>query len=374
MGGFSLSKFVTRSPKAPLFFIGTRAELIKVMPVVTRLDKSGVKVSILWAGLHSDAFLSKHNSGNIIFQSLFRSGKDKDSISKVLIWFILTLGKILMCGIYVRRSRKKPSTVIVHGDTLCTILGGLLAKACGAKLMHIEAGVRSGNYLRPFPEEISRRFVSQLTNVHFAPGITETLNLKNYRGEIINTFHNTSRDALLDNISNLAFENHRFILVTLHRTELLSNKKKFSEITEKLIELSKSFQVKWFVGNHERVALKGIKYIDKVLDSKIELCGRTGHAEFVKILVHAHCVITDSGGLQSECNDLGIPVIVHRKETEYSNPENSPWVLTGWKLSEIDLFLATLGRNKVPRGVPLNVLAADITAERIKEETEGVSP
>ena len=365
---------MTRSPLTPIFFIGTRAELIKVMPVITRLDKSGVKVSILWAGLHSDAFFGKRDSGNIIFQSLFRLGRDKDSIFKVLIWFVLSLGKISKCGIYVRGSRKKPSIVIVHGDTLCTVLGGLLAKVIGAKLMHIEAGVRSGTYLRPFPEEISRRFVSQITNVHFAPGTPETLNLKKHRGEVINTFHNTSRDALLENISKLSFDDNGFILITLHRTELLSNKKRFSEITEKIIELSKSFQVKWFVGNHERVALIGIKYIDKVLDSRIELCARTSHEEFIKILIHAHCVITDSGGLQSECNDLGIPVIVHRNETEYSNPDNSPCVLTGWKLSEIDLFLADLATKETPRGIPLKVLAADIIAERIKEEAKGVSP
>ena len=365
---------MTRSPLTPIFFIGTRAELIKVMPVITRLDKSGVKVSILWAGLHSDAFFGKRDSGNITFQSLFRLGRDKDSIFKVLIWFVLSLGKISKCGIYVRGSRKKPSIVIVHGDTLCTVLGGLLAKVIGAKLMHIEAGVRSGTYLRPFPEEISRRFVSQITNVHFAPGTPETLNLKKHRGEVINTFHNTSRDALLENISKLSFDDNGFILITLHRTELLSNKKRFSEITEKIIELSKSFQVKWFVGNHERVALIGIKYIDKVLDSRIELCARTSHEEFIKILIHAHCVITDSGGLQSECNDLGIPVIVHRNETEYSNPDNSPCVLTGWKLSEIDLFLADLVTKETPRGIPLKVLAADIIAERIKEEAKGVSP
>ena len=373
MAGFSLSQFVARSPQTPIFFMGTRAELIKVMPVITRLDKSGIQVSILWAGLHSYTSLTKHNSGNITFQSLFRLGKDKDSVSKVLTWFILSLGKILSCGIYVRCSRKKPPIVIVHGDTLCTVLGGLLAKASGAKLIHVEAGVRSGSYIRPFPEEIARRFVSQLTNVHFAPGIAETLNLKNSRGEVINTFHNTSRDALLENISNLAFDDNGFILVTLHRTELLSNKNKFSEITEKIIELSESFQVKWFVGNHERVALKGIKYIDKVMDSGIELCGRTSHEDFIKVLVNAHCVITDSGGLQSECNDLGIPVIVHRKETEYSNPDNSPCVLTGWKLSKIDQFLSVLARNEMPRGIPLKVLAADIIAERIKEEVKEVS-
>lgn len=363
---------MTSRPKTPIFFIGTRAEQIKVMPVVKRLDESGIKASILWAGLHSNDLLSTLTFRNMIFQSLFNSGKDKDSIFKVMIWFVLSLGKILGCGIYVRASRKKPSMVIVHGDTLCTVLGGLLAKVAGAKLMHIEAGVRSGNFFRPFPEEISRRFVSRLTNVHFAPGERETLNLNRYHGQIINTFHNTSRDALVEKITNSNFDDHGYIIVTLHRTELLSNKKKFSEITEKVIELSKNFQVKWFVGHHEKAALKGIRILDEILGSKVELCERASHEEFVDLLVHAHCVITDSGGLQSECNDLGIPVIVHRNETEYSNPENSPCVLTGWNLTEIDLFLACLLEKQKPRGIPSRVVAADIITERIKEEVKGV--
>jgi hypothetical protein len=84
-------------------------------------------------------------------------------------------------------------------------------------------------------------------------------------------------------------------------------------------------------------------------------------------------VITDSGGLQSECNDLGIPVIVHRNETEYSNPDNAPCVLTGWKLSQIDLFLADLLSKELRRGIPIKVVAAGIIVERIKEEAKKVS-
>ncbi len=337
---------------------------------MTLVGRAGVSISVLWANLHSDASIEKSYTQNAHFFPLSKSSKDKDSIFSALIWFGLNLIKIVSCGLSVRISKNKPSIVIVHGDTLCTLLGSVFAKAAGAMLMHIEAGVRSGSLSRPFPEEISRRMVSRLTNVHFAPGDRETMNLERHRGEIINTLHNTSRDALFEKSKFMNFGDDGYLVVTLHRNELISNKKRFSEIAEKIIELSESFQIKWFVGNHERASLRGIGYLDRVMTSRIELCERIKHEDFIKVFSRAQCVITDSGGLQSECNDLGIPVIVHRKESEYTNPDESPCELTKWSLTRIDVFLASLKENSYPRGVSSQTFAAKIIACRIIEEVK----
>ncbi len=372
MGISNLRQFMTRNPKFPIFFIGTRAELIKVEPVLTRLSQSGTAVNVLWAGLHSNRALdlSGFESKNSYFLS--QSSQDKESIFKVFLWFISSLTRVTICGLALRVSKNRPPIVIVHGDTLCTLMGSLFAKVSGSKLMHVEAGVRSGSLWRPFPEEISRRIVSRLTDVHFAPGDREALNLKSHRGEVINTFHNTSRDALYDTTQSLEFGDGGYLVVTLHRTELLSNKKQFSEIVEKVIALSQMYPVKWFVGNHERASLAGIGILDRVLKSEVELCERRKHEEFIKVFSRAHCVITDSGGLQSECNDLGIPVIVHRNETEYSNSENSPCVLTKWDVNKIDEFLSSLSENTYPRGMRSEVVAAEIISGRIIEEVKQV--
>jgi UDP-N-acetylglucosamine 2-epimerase (non-hydrolysing) len=368
MGSYSLRQFVTRNPKDPIFFIGTRAELIKVVPVTTRLSQSGISIKVLWAGLHSNNALNQGNFDNLYCHALSKSNHDKDSIVKVLLWFFSSLTTVVICGLSVRASQNRPSIVVVHGDTLCTLIGSLFAKVAGAKLMHIEAGVRSGSLWRPFPEEISRRMVSRFANVHFAPGDRERLNLQSHRGEMINTFHNTSRDALFENTRNIDFDDDGYLVVTLHRTELLSNKRRFSEITQKVISLSGTFSVKWFIGNHERASLGGIGYLDRVEKSGVELCDRIKHEDFIKVFSRAHCVITDSGGLQSECNDLGVPVIVHRNESEYSNPDNSPCVLTKWDLIKIDEFLESLNNNSCPRGISSQVVAGEIIAGRIIEE------
>jgi len=372
MESSNLRRFVNRDSRSPVFFIGTRAELIKVAPVITKLGQSGVPVKIIWAGLHSEVALDVAMFENVSRYSIRKSSKDQDSIFGILIWFIRNSIKLLSCGLMARISRRGPEVIIVHGDTLCTVLGSLFAKVSGAKLMHIEAGVRSGKFWLPFPEEISRRFVSRVTDLHFAPGDKESQNLHGHRGEVVNTIHNTSRDALSLLVNDLQFGDDGYLLVTLHRTELLSNKKRFTEIVHKILELSKNYQIKWYVGNHERSALSTIGLLNTITQSHIELFERSNHTDFVKTLVRAHCVITDSHGLQAECNDSGIPVIVHRTETEYSNPDNSPCVLTKWELTAIDDFLCDIGSSAKPRGIHSSVVAADIISQRITNEVDGV--
>ena len=372
MESSNLRHFINHDSKTPIFFIGTRAELIKVAPVITRLTQADIPVKILWAGLHSEVALDVASFQHLSCHSLRKSSKDQDSILGIFLWFLKNLVDVLAYGLRARVSRSGPRIVIVHGDTLCTVLGSFFAKASGAKLMHIEAGVRSGKFWLPFPEEISRRFVSRLTDLNFAPGNKESQNLSHHRGEVVNTIHNTSRDALSLLVHDLPFGDDGYLLVTLHRTELLSNKKKFTEVVQKIIELSKFYQIKWYIGNHERSALSSIRLLDKVTESGIHLLERSSHSDFVKTLVRAHCVITDSHGLQAECNDSGIPVIVHRGETEYSNPDNSPCVLTKWQLATFDDFLSSLQTDSKPRGIRSNVVAAKIISERIAKEVTGI--
>lgn len=367
-----MRQFINRNSNDPIFFIGTRAELIKVAPVITRLTQSGIPIKLLWAGLHADAALGVDKFERVSQYSLRRSKKDQDSIFSICVWFLKNLIDVITYGLAARVSRHGPKVVVVHGDTLCTVLGSLFAKASGAKLMHIEAGVRSGKFWLPFPEEISRRFVSRLTDLNFAPGEKESQNLIRHRGDVVNTVHNTSRDALSLLVNDLQFGDDGYLVVTLHRAELLSNKKKFAEVVQKIVELSRNYPVKWFVGNHERNALSSMGLLESVTQSEIQLFERSSHAEFVKTLIRAHCVITDSHGLQAECNDSGIPVIVHRSETEYSNPDNSPCVLTNWKVAVFDDFLFNLRKGDEPRGIRSKVVAAEIISQRIALEVSGI--
>ena len=366
-------RYLLEGSAEPVFFIGTRAEMIKVKPVILRLRNLGVRTRVVWTGLHGMKTLENLESEGV--STFFLSGQEKDqeTIPQVLLWFLKSLFSVLRASISLRMSGERSFPLIVHGDTLSTLLGAIFGKLGKLQVMHIEAAVRSGSLLRPFPEEITRRIVSHLTKVHFAPGKKEFKEASKFRGIKVNTFHNTSRDALYEAVKDICFEQGDYIVVTLHRAELLSSKKVFRETVMTLIQVSETKLIKWFVGNHERAVLRERDLLNLVLDSKIQLCDRVKHEEFVEVFARAKCVVTDSGGLQSECNDLGIPVIVHRSETEYENENDSPCVLTFWDSSVIVDFIETLDSNTYPRGILKEPIAAEIITRIIMEQMDEVS-
>lgn len=360
-----VSKLADSDGKAVLFLVGTRAEVIKIKPVITRLSSHGVPVDLIWVGLHSRQAIDclQHLLRNVYI--LDKSDEDKKTQIAVLSWFINANIQLQLLALNMVLKRKKLPLLLVHGDTLCTLMGAIFALTARIKSGHIEAAVRSGSLLRPFPEEISRRIVSHLVDIHFAPGDKEYAKAISYRGKSLNTVHNTSRDALYDDLSGVNFENLGYIVVTLHRTELLSDKEKLTEICLEIIELAKDYEVRWFVGGHEKSSLEKYGLLAKIEESAIRLHPRCEHSEFMEHFSKAHCVITDSGGLQSECHDLGIPVIVHRRESEYFGGPGSPWILTSWDINTIRHFLEGIKGASLERGKRYESVASDIICSEI---------
>ena len=362
----SIAELTESGLKSVLFLIGTRAEVIKIRPVVKRLASRGIPVDLIWVGLHSDHALESIEPFLRRIYKLNDATGDKETPIAVLTWFITSNIKLQFLALKIRLRRKRFPLLLVHGDTLCTLMGALFARTLKIRAGHIEAAVRSGAIFRPFPEEISRRIVSNLVSLHFAPGDNEFGKAQRYRGTAINTKHNTSRDALYDDLDDLKIQNLGYLVVTLHRTELLSDKQKLAEICLEIIRISSKYEVRWFIGGHEKSSLEKFGLLSKIESSGIQLRSRSEHSLFVKEFSHAHCVITDSGGLQSECHDLGVPVIVHRKESEYQGEPGDYWIMTNWKIDPIEEFLAGLdnavpGRGKKSESVASDIITAEIT-------------
>ena len=124
----------------------------------------------------------------------------------------------------------KGSNLVVHGDTISTMMEALVGRELGMRVYHVEAGVRSHNLLKPFPEEIDFLISSKLARVHFAPGDVPAGNLKKVKGKVINTQQNTLLDSLrfsqdillISNIEKILNEDY-FVFV-MHRQENLANK------------------------------------------------------------------------------------------------------------------------------------------------------
>ena len=227
----------------------------------------------------------------------------------------------------------KPDYVFVHGDTTTTMASSLAAFYAGAKICHIEAGLRTFNMQSPFPEEMNRSVTGVISNIHFAPTITSKQNLltENKPESSIVITGNTVIDALLysvDKVNNESFNdseinnlksftanNRKIILVTGHRRE--NHGQGFINICSALKEIAEKnpdYQIIYPVHLNPNVQKPVYELLEDI--PNIDLIQPLSYPAFVWLMEKSHMIITDSGGVQEEAPSLGKPVLVMRNTTE----------------------------------------------------------
>ena len=225
----------------------------------------------------------------------------------------------------------QPDFVYVHGDTTTTMAASIASFYSGAKVCHVEAGLRTHNKYSPFPEEINRQVAGRICDYHFAPTETSAQNLlnENVKKENILITGNTVIDALLDSserVKNLKNEeidklkdlvdpSKKLILVTGHRRE--NHGQGFINICEALKNIANQnpdVQIIYPVHLNPNVQ----KPVYEILDSvkNIHLIDPLAYPAFVWLMDASYLIITDSGGVQEEAPSLGKPVLVMRNTTE----------------------------------------------------------
>jgi UDP-N-acetylglucosamine 2-epimerase (non-hydrolysing) len=233
--------------------------------------------------------------------------------------------------------------VVVHGDTFSTVLGAILGRLLGADVAHVEAGMRTGNLFHPLPEELNRRMVAKIANVHFAPTSHEVAALRRERarGPVVDTGANTVVDALrlaIDGDAPQIDLPAEFGLVTLHRFEMLRNGPVFSETVKILSEASRTLPLVMPAGNTERNRLEELGLTD-LFDDDFRLVEKQPYARFMPLLARASFVVTDSGGLQQECGILGKPAAIHREAVESQQGIGENLLLTRLDMGALREFL-----------------------------------
>ena len=225
----------------------------------------------------------------------------------------------------------KPDFVYVHGDTSTTMATSIAAFYSGAKVCHVEAGLRTHNKYSPFPEEMNRQVTSRIADIHFAPTMTskENLLLENIAESSVFITGNTVIDALMhssdkvNTIYNQEIENlkttvdltKKIILVTGHRRE--NHGDGFINICAALKEIAVSNpEIQVIYPVHLNPNVKGPVY--KILGgvNNIQLINPLAYPAFVWLMNQSYLIITDSGGVQEEAPSLGKPVLVMRDTTE----------------------------------------------------------
>ncbi len=316
--------------KKILIIFGTRPEAIKMGPIVNELRK------------HSKKFYTKicvtaqHREMLDQVLPIFEIVPDYDLDVMELDQDLFDLTQNIIKRIKHVLLDFKPDKVIVHGDTTTSFVASLTAYYLKISVIHVEAGLRTGNLFSPWPEEGNRRLTGVLADYHFAPTQNNKNNLllEGVDESKIAVTGNTVIDALqltikkinsnkilknklIENIERSGFDkiNSKFILVTGHRRENfgkgLLNICKALENIAKInpgITILYPLHLNPKVINPVNIHLSGIK--------NIKLVKPFQYQEFILIMSKSFIILTDSGGIQEEAPAFGKPVLVMRNETE----------------------------------------------------------
>lgn len=318
--------------------VGTTAELIKVAPVYHELTSRGRSCEFWYTGQHvaelaetlEDLQLPKPAVWLVPEESAINVART----SQVPGWVARLVTTTTRRRRELRRrlaSDGRPAIVLVHGDTFTAPIGAVIGRLLGARIGHVEAGMRSGHLFQPFPEEVNRRVAAHLVDVHFAPTQVEAGNLRRRRGVIVTTGANTVIDAVrfaLEREAETPLDlPDTYGIATLHRFELVRQEKLYRAVLETLAKYSATCPIVYFAGASERERLREFGLLDLFGDT-FRLVDKLSYIEFLPVLARAQFVVTDSGGLQEESYHLGLPCAVHRTHTERMNGEGRSMVLT----------------------------------------------
>jgi len=303
---------------------GTRPEAIKMFPVVFALRDTGLfDVKVVVTAQHRellDSVLALAGITPDVDLDLMQPDQTLDGLaSRILTSFGAALDDL------------KPDRVLVHGDTLTTMMASLACYFRRIPVGHVEAGLRSGDIYSPWPEEVNRKVTGVITDLHFAP--TETaaaaLRAENVDEAAIHITGNTVIDALFFAQQRLAanpslapaiaplrerFAGKRTLAVTAHRRENFGAG--MAEIAKGLQQLAARDDVAIIYPLHPNPNVGGVMRPALAGLGNIALIDPLDYLDFVAMMAASDIVLTDSGGIQEEAPSLGKPVLVMRDTTE----------------------------------------------------------
>ena len=310
--------------KKILLVFGTRPEAIKMAPLVKEFNKfpNTFITKVCVTAQHRemlDQVLDFFNVETDYDLDLMRPGQNLYSLTAII---IESLKPIL--------EEFKPDFVFLHGDTTTTMAGSIASFYSGAKVCHVEAGLRTNNKLSPFPEEINRQITGRICDYHFAPTDTSKSNLllENINKDSILVTGNTVIDALLNSVkkvnekpSELINElskkigEKEVVLVTGHRRE--NHGDGFERICKALKQIAED-DINRLIIYPVHLNPKVQEPVNRILSrvKNIILIDPLAYQDFIWFMNRSKIIITDSGGVQEEAPSLGKPVLVMRDTSE----------------------------------------------------------
>lgn len=303
-----------------LVLFGTRPEVIKLAPVIHELKDKKIQTIVVSSGQHTDLLTPFLRLLKIQTDYNLNVMVENQTPNQVLSKILAALDEII--------ETEKPEAVLVQGDTTTTLAGALAGFNRKIPVGHIEAGLRSGNPLSPFPEEMNRRMISQIAAFNFCATKGNRQNLLNEKVDEKQIFltGNTVVDSLFFILKNSAprteikfliekTKNLKSILLTTHRRE------SFGQTMTENLQVLRDFvaqrpDVCLIFPVHPNPNVRSVT--NRILASRerVFLLEPVDYADFVALMKEAWMIISDSGGVQEEAPSLGKPLLILRENTE----------------------------------------------------------
>lgn len=305
--------------------MGTRPEAIKLAPVIRELRRlPAATTHVCFTGQHREMVTSILSFFDLRVDSDLDVMRPDQSLSGLASRALVGLDGVL--------TSFAPDWTIVQGDTTTAFCAALASFHRRVRVAHVEAGLRSFDRFKPYPEEVNRVMISAVTDLHFCPTATARDNLLAERvaPDRIHVVGNTVIDALHAGVERMkgdeavarsvasAFPGLRadrdFVLVTGHRRESFG--KPFEDLCHAIRDVARDQDLQFVYPVHLNPNVR--KPVFEVLGTapNVHLGAPVGYPELIWLAQRCRFILTDSGGIQEEAAALGKPVLVMREVTE----------------------------------------------------------
>lgn len=309
------------------FFIGTEAEIMKMFMVIKKAKEAGFHCKVISSGqndISQSPFMDLCDSKIDVDLSVF-TPKNKGG-SSYLQWLLKTTqyGIKYMKNILKKYSKEQQPIMVIHGDTLSTLMGAIIARRAGMKHVHVEGGLRSYHWFNPFPEEIDRYFGSKYADIVFCPS-DDGLEIvkKSFHGEGVSTKYNTNIETLSYAYKTIAeypiprIYEGKYFVVALHRQENLMSREFMEKAIDSVVTLAEKIHCLFIYHQQTADTLEKFGLMDRIKNNpNITVVKRLAYLNFIDAVDKAEFMVADGAGNQQELYYMGKPYLIMRKHIE----------------------------------------------------------
>lgn len=331
--------------------LGTKAQYLKMIPVIKQLCEMGCRVRVLDTCQHGSLCDRIASLPWADEQRTFLLRRDLATSRQTsfIIWLLLALAAVVRLRLS-GRARAGVGTgdvVLVHGDTASTVVGLFFGKLFGLKVLHIESGLTSGNLCDPLPEELFRRICLRWSDVCYTPDHTSYTFARDRwpNKEIVHTYGNTILDTLVRvSVDGQAVEWTRmpYAVVTCHRYETVRSRLMLVRLLDCLDAMTRKLRVLFILHPVTERGLAKARLLQRLRgNSAVEVRPLVPHEQFVGLMQYCEFIATDGGSIQEEAAAMGVPCLILRRRTERCDGLGGSSVLSGLDIQAVGAFVQT---------------------------------